>query len=549
METVQLVEEFEFGWNDELNGDYGNRGEVIDEDEDEEWGESTPVIINTSPDRDIKKWIDMDILEVRSALHYWASILNSKYENYFILYVAIRTKSLNLPHTQQRMLGITNPFLVVEFKFQNGTYWTDIPPEIESILQCPTTPENTPDLLHRTSFALSWASRHRFRMWCKSHVYAYGRSKYPIDADEVSSVMEASQQSFNHVMSALKLSKYSSYEAIVQLSRKQGIQCGSGAFVSTNIYFKLMEMFSAYVQQSHLTCLVCDTPLENAGIKPSVCDKDLCCHVFETLGLGFDFNTEIIRDAPVLDLYVTLFVAASRKKRLSFIQPYSDETKLTEEEMCDILSSYCPSILHLRELAMQGVHISKVLSDIHPHLHSIMRWFIISSRSYLRSLEPDEQWKHMDTPHQFVLLTDTPERESGFQSLKTKEKTVFYAFHGSDTGNWFSILRTGLKNLSNTKYMTTGCLYGPGVYLAETSKTSESYATMSEGWEHSMFGGQMRCVALCEVIGRPVDRSGTGIYVIPDDSRISTRYFFIYPKESSIPPVCAQSLFKIKESQ
>jgi hypothetical protein len=55
-------------------------------------------------------------------------------------------------------------------------------------------------------------------------------------------------------------------------------------------------------------------------------------------------------------------------------------------------------------------------------------------------------------------------------------KGHFFAFHGSDTCNWHSILRTGLKNMSNTKFMTSGAAYGSGIYMATDSGTSLGYA-------------------------------------------------------------------------
>jgi len=39
-------------------------------------------------------------------------------------------------------------------------------------------------------------------------------------------------------------------------------------------------------------------------------------------------------------------------------------------------------------------------------------------------------------------------------------------FHGSAPENWYSILRNGIRILSNTKYMTAGAALGAGVYAA-----------------------------------------------------------------------------------
>lgn len=48
--------------------------------------------------------------------------------------------------------------------------------------------------------------------------------------------------------------------------------------------------------------------------------------------------------------------------------------------------------------------------------------------------------KSMCTPFQYLLLSDSPEKEENFRKLKKEYGTVF-AFHGSAIENWHSILR------------------------------------------------------------------------------------------------------------
>jgi poly [ADP-ribose] polymerase 6/8 len=51
----------------------------------------------------------------------------------------------------------------------------------------------------------------------------------------------------------------------------------------------------------------------------------------------------------------------------------------------------------------------------------------------------------MHTKHQYLLLSDAPEKEERFRKLK-KEFGSTFAFHGSATENWHSIMRKGLIN-------------------------------------------------------------------------------------------------------
>lgn len=100
----------------------------------------------------------------------------------------------------------------------------------------------------------------------------------------------------------------------------------------------------------------------------------------------------------------------------------------------------------------------------------------------------------MDTPHQYLLLSDAPEKEVKFQEFKKKHGSTF-AFHGSSIENWHSIMRNGLMNASGTKLqgkifliepililcIVNGAAYGNGIYLSPSSATSFGYSRMYGG--------------------------------------------------------------------
>ena len=72
------------------------------------------------------------------------------------------------------------------------------------------------------------------------------------------------------------------------------------------------------------------------------------------------------------------------------------------------------------------------------------------------------------------MVNAAPEKEAKFTALKRLHKTVF-AFHGSSIECWHSIIRCGLKNVSNTKLMTAGAACGAGIYTSTNMATSLSY--------------------------------------------------------------------------
>lgn len=98
----------------------------------------------------------------------------------------------------------------------------------------------------------------------------------------------------------------------------------------------------------------------------------------------------------------------------------------------------------------------------------------------------------------------------------------WYLFHGSALGNWHSILRNGLRNMSNTSYMSDGATEGIGVYMANDLRTSYRYGAHS-----GYFGSQdgIHCVSVVELLIDPAPyKVPAGWYVIPDDRMMVVRY-------------------------
>jgi hypothetical protein len=97
----------------------------------------------------------------------------------------------------------------------------------------------------------------------------------------------------------------------------------------------------------------------------------------------------------------------------------------------------------------------------------------------------------------------------------------WYLFHGSPLGNWHSILRSGIKNMSGTRFMSTGQAHGPGVYASQDLRVAASY-----GQSHNKI-----YVAVLELLVDPEPFKKTPvIYVIPDDKILFPRYLFVITK-------------------
>merc|ERR1712070_1011730 len=189
-----------------------------------------------------------------------------------------------------------------------------------------------------------------------------------------------------------------------------------------------------------------------------------------------------------------------------------------------------------------------------------IQWIVASNRVFLKPLEQSRRIEDFRTPFQYLMISAAPERESEFQKLKKVHGSVF-AFHGSPAENWHSIMRNGLKNASNTKFMMHGAAHGAGIYLATSSSTSLSYAAgthrfhrNAQGPSQDMelpqkltraqtgnrlteSGTRLVMLALCEVINHPTLQKSKGsydggIWVAPREDTVITRFFLVYGHEA-----------------
>eukprot|EP00455_Lapot_gusevi_P043103 TRINITY_DN519_c0_g1_i1.p1 TRINITY_DN519_c0_g1~~TRINITY_DN519_c0_g1_i1.p1 ORF type:complete len:641 (-),score=148.73 TRINITY_DN519_c0_g1_i1:262-2184(-) len=313
-------------------------------------------------------------------------------------------------------------------------------------------------------------------------------------------------------------------------------------------------------------CLICDEILEFEGLKPAVCSRAVCCMSYAELGLGFDLGSEIENNPEVTDLVISMTYVAAMKNRLMQVTPIGvqskdaygqkltflvdngdDEKKVLDLEKLRTTLHAIPSVSEMKDMLRHGVFQS-ALDDADFKIRPLLQWILTSNRAHLRKLHPHELIPEITSPHQFVLISSTPEKEAIFQRLKREAerhrgegKGSIYAWHGSPVENWHNILRTGLRNMSNTQYMLNGAAYGQGIYMAQDIGTSIGYCRLQGNdrnhWEHSMFGQSMFFMTLCEVVNHADLKPPNPYYVVPNEEWVMTRFFFVF-SSSSQPQSC-----------
>ncbi|XP_061473582.1 protein mono-ADP-ribosyltransferase PARP8 isoform X1 [Rhineura floridana] len=315
-------------------------------------------------------------------------------------------------------------------------------------------------------------------------------------------------------------------------------------------------------------CVVCDEPhvFQNGPmLRPTVCERELCVFAFQTLGVMNEAADEIATGAQVVDLLVSMCRSALESPRKVVIfEPYPSVVDPNDPQMLafnprkknyDRVMKALDSITSIREMTQAPyLEIKKQMDKQDPLAHPLLQWVISSNRSHIVKLPVNRQLKFMHTPHQFLLLSSPPAKESNFRAAKNLYGSTF-AFHGSHIENWHSILRNGLVVASNTRLQLHGAMFGSGIYLSPLSSISFGYSGMNKKQQkvsakdepasgsknssvlqlqkkgqQSQFlqSRNLKCIALCEVITSPDLHKHGEIWVVPNTDHVCTRFFFVY---------------------
>jgi len=292
--------------------------------------------------------------------------------------------------------------------------------------------------------------------------------------------------------------------------------------ISETTTLLLHELKQIFIKLNRV-CINCFNEFQNNLVvsRPTICDRPLCKYSIDTYNLCLDLDYEVSHNNNVLNLLFRLLkelIKRPIKDELDeeFYFKYSETLKdLLGSTVSERLASIKKIIDPLSEIT------TKTRYNEEP-LFSILKWLITSNPAIIINIKDPNIFPELSNTatKKYILQTGLINKEATFQKLKEKYGS-FYVFSGSPLQNWHTILRTGLKILSNTKYMTTGAVYGSGIYSSSSFSVAASY---SSGYHSST-----NLVSLCEVINNPAEftkHADRNIYVIKNENCITTRFLF-----------------------
>lgn len=237
-------------------------------------------------------------------------------------------------------------------------------------------------------------------------------------------------------------------------------------------------------------------------INPIFCDEKK--HIIE------NFRKKYNNDVKLRKMIET-FEKKNKNKVIS-VEPDSKIKETLGEEFYNLIVFYLKS----NQLEIKAADLGQ------PSIDSIMKSKVSSAYDVVESfITSFESLDKLEVIH-------PPDVENNFAD-KVKTFGNVFLFHGSGFGNWYSLCRNGIKNMSHTKYMSTGATYGNGIYLSDNLGTSHGYANPKYRCDTNK-----KIIAIFEVLGDGSEYKKTNnIFVCPHDERLIIRYLLVFPNNSN----------------
>nr|XP_044620644.1 protein mono-ADP-ribosyltransferase PARP16 isoform X7 [Equus asinus] len=188
------------------------------------------------------------------------------------------------------------------------------------------------------------------------------------------------------------------------------------------------------------------------------------------------------RDVLAADLRCSLFASALQSyKRDSVLRPFPASYARHDCKDFEALLADASKLPNLKELLQSSGDREKRAWDLFEKIQKLTGT------------------SHMPVPVPDFLFEIEYSDPANAKFYETKgERDLIYAFHGSRLENFHSIIHNGLHcHLNKTS------LFGEGTYLTSDLSLALIYSPHGHGWQRSLLGPILSCVAVCEVIDHP----------------------------------------------
>ena len=113
--------------------------------------------------------------------------------------------------------------------------------------------------------------------------------------------------------------------------------------------------------------------------------------------------------------------------------------------------------------------------------------FMLENANLKEISDMDEVMRHVPghdpvyIPQRAFAVQHDAQRNKEFEAA-AEQYPPKVAFHGSPIGNWFSIGKTGLRNLNGLHKPAHGSLFGEGIYMSKTLRLASDFSSSGDSW-------------------------------------------------------------------
>jgi len=318
------------------------------------------------------------------------------------------------------------------------------------------------------------------------------------------------------------------------------------SYLECPVLYLILEICEIYFDlPDH--CCICRQSLDNQGLKPASCSKDLCLFGLSSIGVGNKVFLEIQRDPIACDLVFSVFCSAINTGFLKPFPPmFSSDDAANHQKLFGLIKDF-PS---MKSILSTYHNENEMVAGLGSQKAELLRWVLLSNRSQFISIPQDMSLSSNlgKNSFQFMALMSTPEKEKKFRALQQKHGSLFL-FHGSATDRWYSILRNGLKNASGTSLQANGAALGAGIYFAMEAQTSMGYSrSTANAYHNSVISNKdaFTIISLCQVAQVPELKNHGWAHTLTNEDAVIVRFVFVTPTLSwnviSNPPTKIPSL-------
>lgn len=297
-----------------------------------------------------------------------------------------------------------------------------------------------------------------------------------------------------------------------------------------NIY-DLLVFLQTNLNNVKQYCVICQTKLNWQSEDLLACENHECQILYEESLFGNYVVPNYNLDTDIFMFHITSAIDAIKYKNMEIrFEPFPqfciNGTTIYKRNILDNLTDstykHNKNFTKIKSLA-DNINIDNIISTckycdtdldlrniIGDDTYRLLR-FIILTLNVKITLDENLMSKHTGLDNVKIYRIDQQSyKNEEYNNIKPNNPTIML-FHGSQWFNWFSILRNGLVNCSKTPLMSTGAVYGNGIYLSDNAEVSCNYGN---GF-----------IGVFEVIGTKEQyHKANNVFVCDNDKYIIQRY-------------------------